>query len=152
MNDMFCAKSVCDRGTLFFIKNRFGHRSVKKNVMENSNHVYNLLTFTVEGLVCLLALQLLNLENLDDEPSNMESPAAFHDLCSRLVDIIWPKIDEASIAEVMKADGTPDDDMEPEDAAFLCLCKIPSSDGRLNFNFKSSQYIMIQCVAKNACN
>jgi hypothetical protein len=137
MNAMYSGTSVTDRGTLFFIKNRFGHRSVKKNVMENTNHVYDLLTFTVEGMICLLALQLLDITTLDAVPSGFKSddPAALQDLASRIVDIIWPSIDYSSIQQVISATGGDDDDLDQdeEEGVLLCVCQIASSDGKKLF-------------------
>ncbi|ELU00828.1 hypothetical protein CAPTEDRAFT_188936 [Capitella teleta] len=43
MNALFSGKSICDRGTLFNLKQAFNHRQVKGKVMHNFNHVNDFL-------------------------------------------------------------------------------------------------------------
>lgn len=57
MNEFFTQRSAADHGTLYNIKNVFGHRSVKKAVMNSFNFVADLIAFTTESMVCLLALK-----------------------------------------------------------------------------------------------
>lgn len=60
MNLLFNAPSINDIGTLAKIENRFQTKGVKKKVSESFNHIENLLNLSAKGLVCLVAMKLLN--------------------------------------------------------------------------------------------
>ena len=64
MNTLFDGRTGSEPGPLFHIKNKFGHRQLKKQVMECVNHVDDFLFFVTSGLVCLLVMELLEMESL----------------------------------------------------------------------------------------
>ena len=43
MNEFYSGKSLADRGTLYHIKEFFNHKSLKSNVMENFQHVWDFI-------------------------------------------------------------------------------------------------------------
>lgn len=57
MNALFTATSIADRGTLYQIKEMFNHRSVKKNVMGNFQHVWDLLKVLPIKLIVLFVME-----------------------------------------------------------------------------------------------
>ena len=59
-NRFFSCKSAKDRGTLYQVKQRFGHEHVKSSVKDNYNHAVDLLRFNTEGMTCLLAMKVMH--------------------------------------------------------------------------------------------
>ena len=58
--DLLCnPQSAAERGTLYHIRNKFQHRSVKKTVMEAVEHSQHFVKFTVAGLITVLAIKIL---------------------------------------------------------------------------------------------
>ena len=74
INKLFSIKSCNERGTLYHIKNKFGHKSAKTKVIENVSHIYQLLNFTTEGLVCLLVMHLFKMDELTSIPKMLSQP------------------------------------------------------------------------------
>ena len=72
MNTLFDGRIESEPGPLFYIKNKFGHRQVKKQVMECVNHVNDFLFFVTSGLVCLLVMELLEMASLTSVPQVSE--------------------------------------------------------------------------------
>ena len=58
-NTFYHANSGADRGSLFHIRNAFGHRNVTKDVIKSFNYNADLLEFATRGLTVLLAKKLL---------------------------------------------------------------------------------------------
>ena len=67
---LYDGKSCGEAGTLYQIRNKFGHRQVQKKVMECYNHMVDFLKFTTTGLVCVLAMKLLNIKKQEDIPES----------------------------------------------------------------------------------
>ena len=63
-NRFFTQKSAKSRGTLYQVKQRFGHEKVKSAVKDNFNNCVGLLRFNTEGMVCLLAMKFMNLSGI----------------------------------------------------------------------------------------
>ena len=58
-NTFYKGNSGADRGTMFHIRNTFGHRNVTKEVTKSFNYNAELLEFTTRGLTVLLAKNLI---------------------------------------------------------------------------------------------
>ncbi len=99
MNLFFSGSSATDKGTLFWLKSVFNHRSVQKEVKDAFNHVSEFLEFVTEGYTLLLAMQILRMQRLDDRPQNapdgLESACHadrfkfLHDIAEEMVASIW---------------------------------------------------------------
>ncbi len=51
MNELFDENSETVKGSLYYLKEYFEHRSVKKKVLDNFSHVWNLLEVRIVILV-----------------------------------------------------------------------------------------------------
>lgn len=71
-NQLFCGKSVAERGTLCQLKNDFGHRNVTSDVMNCFNFADNFLRFITEAHVVCLTLKLCGMTDVDSEPSDVD--------------------------------------------------------------------------------
>ena len=67
-SDLYDGASAADSGTLFNLKCRFNHRTVTANVTEHVNQAYDLMQFSTEGLICLLAMDMLAMDDLSGDP------------------------------------------------------------------------------------
>ncbi|XP_070547020.1 uncharacterized protein [Ptychodera flava] len=102
MNKLFSGQSASDRGSLFNIKVKFGHRAVKKKVMDDVNHTVDFMNFFTEGYTCLLAMKLRNLESLSSVPSDFgqQHPEEYlKRLSEEMVAFIWPEIDDVPLID-----------------------------------------------------
>ncbi|XP_070554960.1 uncharacterized protein [Ptychodera flava] len=138
MDKLFTGKSLADPGTLFHIKTRFGHRSVKKKVIDNVNHVVDFLNFTTEGMVCLLVMKLCRLNSLSDSLSENypDVSTVLKETAKQIVQYIWPNMDAVYDLEL------PDTSFV-EDAEFeYCFCKGEAED---------ISGILIECSAGSEC-
>ena len=66
---LFKGSSVAERGTLAQLRNAFGHRAVKKDVMNSFNYVENFMRFVTEAHVTYLAMKLYQMQDIEDVPS-----------------------------------------------------------------------------------
>ncbi|XP_014667906.1 PREDICTED: uncharacterized protein LOC106809356 [Priapulus caudatus] len=57
-NRFFVGASIADRGTISQLKSDFNHRALRKDVMSNFQHVWDMYEFTTDGYVLLCAMQL----------------------------------------------------------------------------------------------
>jgi hypothetical protein len=67
MDLYFKGASVNDRGTLANIKSVMGHHSVQTKVMDSFNHVEHMYDVTCDGLISLLAMEILGFSEYNDE-------------------------------------------------------------------------------------
>lgn len=65
MNMLFSGSIVGDKGFLFYIKNRFGFCKVKKKIFDCVNFVVDFFNFVIEGSVCMIVCNILNIDNID---------------------------------------------------------------------------------------
>ena len=110
---------MAHRGTLYNIKNQFRHKSVKKNVYENVNNVVDLMTFTAEAFLALLAVHVFDVD-LDGEWHTIhdgDASTALDNIAADLVERMWPTIDQTAMLEILTAE--PRD--VPEDE--FCFCQ-----------------------------
>ena len=137
MDDLYKGESAAERATLYHIKNKFGHRSVKKKVMDNVSHVSDLIEFATDGLVCLLAMKILNTDDIENIKSTDED--FLQNLSASIVQSLWPEMDKDSMvlnnAAVNQPDipGDDDDDNDQDDDyddGMYCLCKAASISGQ----------------------
>ncbi|XP_038046081.1 uncharacterized protein LOC119720480 [Patiria miniata] len=109
MDRFFKEESATDRGTLFQLKQEFGHQSVKRNVMENFNHVEDLIQFCTRAFSIMLALKLIQEEDIPEPfPS---SGAASHQkvwltkFIWKIVDFVWPDIPSEDMNKACEQQG-----------------------------------------------
>ena len=128
MTEFYSGRSAPDRGTLFHIRNTFGHKKVKKNVSASFNHVTDLLKFTAHGLVCLLALQITSMPTVQSTPAALtlnstkeEKREYLERLAREIVQSVWHDTDIRPIADY-DLDETEEDSDDDDDYQF-CICK-----------------------------
>ena len=154
MNTFFHRKSAAERGTMYHCKQYFSMNSLQKEVMRNFSHVEDLLHLMTKGNVCLLAMQVLNLNTVDDCPTEspcmvgIEGRKEYLDATARQILVaVWQEA-ASDVDEVRNA--TPDWGSDPERfdaeesdelAKAYCLCKeeIPGAT-------------MVQCSNGSHCN
>ena len=110
-NQLFSGKSLAERGTLSQLKNDFGHRNVRTDVMNCFNHADNFVRFITEAHVVYLALKLCGMADVDNNPSNVDSLLTdddrshyLLDISSRVVQHVWLQPSLSQITDVMEVD------------------------------------------------
>jgi len=110
-NQLFCGKSVAERGTLCQLKNDFGHRNVTSDVMNCFNFADNFLRFITEAHVVCLTLKLCGMTDVDSEPSDVDDTMTDDDrrhylaeLSSRVVQHVWMLPSLSQITDVTEVD------------------------------------------------
>lgn len=119
MNMLFSGSTVGDKGSLFHIKNRFGFRTVKKKISDRVNSVVDFFNFVTEGSVCMIVCNILNIDNIDVNSDvipedGIERQEMFEDICKRVVQLVWPKIDMKSIQQAAEGDVVQDSDSDDD--------------------------------------
>lgn len=119
MNMLFSGSTVGDKGSLFHIKNRFGFRTVKKNISDCVNSAVDFFNFVTEGSVCMIVCNILNIDNIDVNSDvipedGTERQEMFEDICKRVVQLVWPKIDMKSIQQAAEGDVVQDSDSDDD--------------------------------------
>lgn len=125
MKVFYKPKSAADKGTLFHIRNVFGHRGVTTKVMDCVNNVVDLVNFATDGLVCIALMNLLGWKTLDDplpdwllkDIKELGPRDVLNKLSNQVLDVLWPKINFDSIAEVLNS-ATDEEDTGP----VYCVC------------------------------
>jgi hypothetical protein len=124
---MYKSSSAAERATLYHQRNKFHHRSVKKNVMENVEHVTDLLENSTDGGIGLLAMKLLGVSKEEDVMVKEGDPFDFiHNLATQIVDNIWPMVDEESIQKVICGANDEDSEVnadEDDENKLYCSCQ-----------------------------
>ena len=101
MNLLFTGRNSADQGTLFHVKNIFGHKNVKKEVMHCFNHATHFLDFVTEGMICLLAIKILGIGSIQDDPEESDPSAPVDERKAYLRNIA-----KKSVASTSHADNT----------------------------------------------
>jgi len=126
MNKLFRAASLTNRGTLFQLKNDFGHRAVTNDVMNSFNHVENFVRFVTEVHVVYLALKLFGIDDVGGTPTT--DCDSLDKTAERIVDEVWVLPPITDVTDVL--DCAVDDDFVPDN---WCTCE----EGRV--------HIPVQC-------
>ena len=110
MNMLFDGRTVGDKGFLCHIKNKFGFRTVKKKISDCVNSVVDLFNFVTEASVCMIACELLNIDDIDEiadaVPADVVDRYTFlASLSEKVVKLAWPQVDTQSIRQVAVAAG-----------------------------------------------
>ena len=132
MDKFFVATSISQRGTLANIREKYGHRNVKKKVNDCVNHVVDMLRMETGGMVCLAAMKVTGLSDREAIPEGCptkESPTQeraefISKIAEKILDEIWPGIDQANINRCA-ADASPSGPMIEEDGddeSDFCIC------------------------------
>ncbi|KAK3092989.1 hypothetical protein FSP39_009731 [Pinctada imbricata] len=119
MNAFFHGPSVTEKGTLCHLKNVFGHRSVKKDVCESTNHTAHFIKFVTHGYVTLAGMEICGLESLDEEwdTSHIQDGDAYiKHFSDKIVDLFWHQLDIDAILH-------PPKEMGQTDTYMYCTCK-----------------------------
>lgn len=117
MNALYSGKSASSSGTLYQIRNKFGHRSVKAKITNCVNSVVDLFNFTTEGFVTLLACDMLSLESVEDNPvdlphNQLERYVYVDNISEKIVEFVSPTIDSNVFGEDLDETLLYDDDMD----------------------------------------
>ncbi|XP_076101214.1 uncharacterized protein LOC143071009 [Mytilus galloprovincialis] len=142
MNKLFVGASANQKGTLTYLRNVFNHRGVKKDVSESFNKVHEFIEFVTEGYVCLMAMDKLGMEDLNDDG---RTPMALHDIANDIVETVLVEPDMG----VLKKDGK---------RKGYCLCEdesdVPNADepmvGCENHQCPSGEWFHLSCVDLDA--
>ena len=98
----FKGSSAADRGTVCQLKNLFNFRNVKSDISDNFSHAWELMCLITEGLVCLVAMKMLSMEDINSEPSTApsvetlsddEKSSYFRSVCRDIVKKVWHELD-----------------------------------------------------------
>ncbi|KAK3105421.1 hypothetical protein FSP39_024916 [Pinctada imbricata] len=104
----FCGSGLTDKGTLCHLKNLLGFRNVTKDVGTAFNHVSEFLYVVTVGYTVLLAMDLLNMKDLDEANVSL----TLDDVTDTIVHKIWMETNYDAVIN-------PDSD-QPYD---YCYCK-----------------------------
>ena len=125
-NQLYSTKSGADRGTLFQIRNRFGHKNVTTNAMKSFNHNADLLRFSAEGLTTLLAMKICGIENQEETPAdfpdtqNQQNDYLLY-VAQKVVETVWEQV---SVLDIQAVLDSHDDGEDGDDEYFeYCICK-----------------------------
>nr|XP_022309155.1 uncharacterized protein LOC111114903 [Crassostrea virginica] len=123
MNTFFHGSSAAEKGTLFHLKNVFGHRSVKKDVGETFNHAADFLKFVTHGYVLLATLEVCGMATLDDQPEGTSADTDIdlyiREVSRKVVELVWQSPDTQQI--IQASDGDQSD-------YIYCHCKTDLGD------------------------
>ncbi|XP_077862477.1 uncharacterized protein LOC100373840 [Saccoglossus kowalevskii] len=138
MNKLFSGSSASARGSLFHVKIKFGHRAVKKKVIDDVNHTVDCLNFMTEGYTCILAMHLRRLTSLCDKPTIQpdQQKDYVEKLAEEIVSFIWPDVDEVPLSD---SDQQPCIDNYDDEDDDYCVCKTDLGG------------TMIECSALSQC-
>ncbi len=165
MNTMFSQKSAADRGTLYHCKQIRSIRSLRKEVMQNFHHVEETVHTAVHGNICLLAMEILELSSLDEDPANSPFSGPFEDrdayltsIARRIVEQIWQPMPSEGLDEAKYA--KPDWNEDPEkdlleesdfpDQDVYCICKAEDKTTQLmcsnGDHCQNGKWFHLECV------
>ena len=108
MNTFFDGKSSTDKGTLFHLKNVFGHKSVKKDIGETFNYTASFVKFVTYGYTMLAAMKVTGMKNLHDEVTlteDTDKAQYIDELGQKIVNLLWHELNSAEIMEATTEDG-----------------------------------------------
>lgn len=101
MNTFFHGSSAAEKGTLFHLKNVFGHRSVKKDVGETFNYAADFLKFVTHGYVPLATLEVCGMATLDDPAEGTSADTDIdlyiREVSRKVVELVWQSPDTQQI-------------------------------------------------------
>ncbi|KAI8495264.1 hypothetical protein Bbelb_272500 [Branchiostoma belcheri] len=75
MDELLSSRSEACRGILSQLKSYFSHRSLKKNVQDNVQHVWDMIDFATCAYTCLLAADICKMGNVQDTPADFPTSA-----------------------------------------------------------------------------
>ena len=133
MDTFYCSKSAGEKGTLYNIKAKFGHRNVKPKVMANVQRVYDLVNFTAEGFTCLLCCEILGIKSLNEIPvgapdigeDKVAKEKFMDETVSQMLEVLKPKVAfsgrDFEDVPVDRDEG----DKEDKEPDTFCSCNAP---------------------------
>ena len=111
MDTFYKGTSGDNWGTICQIKAAFMHKNVSKNVMHCFNHCKDFMRFTTEGYTVLLALKLLQLNNLNSFESRSpflgtseQKKEYLRALSRAVVAEVWHQVPMSDVASVLSAE------------------------------------------------
>ena len=92
---LFDGRTVGDKGFLCHIKNKFGFRTVKKKISDCVNSVVDFFNFVTEASVCMIACELLNIDDIDEMADALPADEVdrytfLASLSKKVVKLAWP--------------------------------------------------------------
>lgn len=149
MDDLFKGTSSRDKGTLFQLKNFFGHRNATGNVKESFSYVQDLIDFSTKGYVVLAALHFMNLNQLEEIPGTLQTTKAekmelLIEVSKSILDLVYMS-SQPIVRGIIRAniESTGDDYK-------FCSCKTERAGTQMIFcdNRKCSrgQWFHLECV------
>ncbi len=112
---MLSSKSLAEKGTLSQLKNSFGHKGVKHDIMNSFNSSDDFHRFITESHVVLYVMEKCSISTYDGAPNdntpgskakdNKEDKSNYlHKIAAQLVDDIWQMPSQSEIQKVIEAD------------------------------------------------
>lgn len=87
MNEYYIPGGAGEPGTLYNVRNLLKHKSIKDKVMDNVNQVVDLLNTNTCGMVTLLAMDILEMADIDEDPPTSPILAELDDRRTYLMDV-----------------------------------------------------------------
>ncbi|XP_056001447.1 uncharacterized protein LOC130048570 [Ostrea edulis] len=144
-DELYTGTSAREVGTLFHLKNYFEQRNVTGNVKESFNYNEEFLEFCTEGYITLLALNILDMENLTDVPDVDDKVSCLHNTSSKVIDSVF----QSTSSVVQKITKTGERTQENELYPF-CICKLEKPGAIMIFcnnkNCTRGIWFHIECV------
>ena len=105
MNILYRPESQNDKGTLSEVKNKFQLKGVKTKVTDAFNHVEDMFSLTTKGLICLVAMKLLNIR-YDAKPTKDDEALQekFSEVAEKVVTFFWHQTPMTDVMTVIEAD------------------------------------------------
>ncbi|XP_060559101.1 uncharacterized protein LOC132719356 [Ruditapes philippinarum] len=140
--------SASDRGTLCHLKNLFNFRQVKGDISDNFSHAWELMSTLVEGYVCLLLMELKDINDTSSRPADAPlqiedqshdvKQVYFDDVCSSIVEKVWQNLDTDTLKE------------HADDQDFVVCCGTEMDDDLIGCESRSNciggEYFHYSCV------
>ena len=121
MNLLYAPTSSADRGTLANICSVFGLKGVKPKVTESFNHVEDMIHLTTKGLVCLAAIELLDLSSVTEQCGLPEDEVnqKLINVSDLIVSFFWHQTPMSDVMDIIEAEI-------PGHRGKFCKCGKPS--------------------------
>lgn len=103
---------------MFHLKNYFEQRNITGNVKESFKFNEEFLEFCTEGYITLLALHILDMDNLADTPEVEDKVACLHNVSSKVIDKVFQSASSV-VQNITKAGERTQNELYP-----FCVCKL----------------------------
>ncbi|KAH3782029.1 hypothetical protein DPMN_159940 [Dreissena polymorpha] len=106
-DEFFKQSSAADRGAICQLKKLFNFLQVCRDISECFLHAWEFMATTVEGFVCLLLMEYLNMNSPSDRPqtapdgieaaNNLDKQEYFYTITATVANKIWQTLDVSKL-------------------------------------------------------